>query len=176
MAYTSTSVSGPSQQKQALFVQGRQENLSIPSVYNQYSDTQIFSRTTQQTLDQDMVAENRTAQWGSFPQQSVSPSGKQENGSDFVVQAGAGHGKIMTGLQPALQVVQQEISSAVLTQNSSLDIRSVVPCSQQSVNQVPLAAPVEQEADLTDTTAKWESPSKQNLPIPTAVPPGKQKL
>ncbi|KAL9959537.1 hypothetical protein ACROYT_G032867 [Oculina patagonica] len=169
IAYTCASVAGPSQEKQHSFVHGRQsENLSAPSVYNQYSDTQISSRTSQQSLEQDMVARKKTTPGGGFPQQSVPPSGKQGHGSYFVVQAGAaGHGKRTTGQQPSTQVVQQEVSSVAPTQKNSLDISSAA-ATQGLVNQVPATTLVQHQADLTDKTSKWGIPSKQNLP--TSVP------
>ncbi len=175
--FLGTTVSGPIQQRQPSLVQSSQEKPLIttprPVAYNIYSGTQTFTKASRQSLEQDMVAENRIVQWGSFPQPTVPPSGKQGNGSYFVVQAGAaGHGKQTTGQQPSTQVVQQEISSVAPTQKNSLDISSAA--TQCLVNQVPATTLVQLQADLKDKTAKWESPSEQNLP--TAVPQGKQKL
>lgn len=120
-----------------------------------------------------MVARKRTAQWGSIPQQ-IMP--EQENGTSYVIQAGAGHGKSMAGLRPSNQVVQQELSSAAPSQNSSSEIRRQISVtSQQSVNQVPVTTPLQHQADLRDTckAPKQGIPSKLNLQ--TSVPQGKEK-
>lgn len=173
VAATGPSVSGPIQQQQPLFIQKRHENPSAPAAYNMYSGTQIFSRTSQQSLEQDTVAGKRTVQLGNFPQQSVPLSGKQENGTYFVVQ-GVGAGKSsIAEQQPSFQVVQQPISSAAPAQYVNLQVSGVA--SQQSVEQVPVVTtwPVQQQVELTDATALLGSSSKQNLP--TSVPQGKEK-
>lgn len=153
-----SSVSGSSQQ-----IQGTQENVLAPAAYNMYSNTQLFGRTSQQSLEQDMVAGKR----GSFLQ-SVPPSERQENGAFYVIQAGAGFGKTATCIrrQPTLKLKQQEISSRGPTQNSSLQV------STQSVNQVPVTIPVQYQTSSKDGNALLGIPSEQNLP--TSVQPGKE--
>ncbi len=130
-----------------------------------YRGTQVFSRTSHQSLDQGMIAGKKTVQLGSFPQPSVLLPVRQENGTYFVVQEGLGAGKsTMAEQQPSFQVVQQQISLAAPTQNVNLPVSGVAL--QQLVEQVPVL----EQAELADATALLGSSSKQNSP--TSVPQG----
>ena len=164
-----SSVPSSSQQRQSLYIQGRQENVLRPAADNNYLCSTSFGRLLQQSVEHDMVV----GKTGSVPQQSVPPSEQQGNGTCYFTQAGADHGKSAIGQQPTshVQLTQQEISSMLgAAQNSSLQVSSVA--SQLSVNQVPVTPSVQHQAELKDGTALLGIPSKQSLAI--SVPQGKE--